>query len=143
MNFLPHYGTTEGPLGFPMLDKQALALDALLKTLPQTPEHAYRKTVLTKAPTELNPGERRLFVASENPVPIDATISLQQQAQDLKFGIITINEIRADRGLEPVPWGNVPWLPLQWAPTDYSGRAEWPAPEIGRNRPTNPAEEAG
>lgn len=85
----------------------------------------------------------RLFVASENPVPIDATVNLQSQAQDLKYGIITINEIRADRGLDPVPWGDTPWLPLQWAPTDYAGRAEWPAPEIGRNRPTNPKGEGG
>jgi hypothetical protein len=23
-----------------------------------------------------------------------------------------------ERGLEPVAWGNVPWLPTLWAPTD-------------------------
>jgi hypothetical protein len=32
--FLPAYGHTEGPLGFPMLDRQARQLDALLKVCP-------------------------------------------------------------------------------------------------------------
>jgi hypothetical protein len=52
------YGDTEGPLGFPMLDRAASALDALLKTLPKTPDYEYRHAIVTKAPTELNPGER-------------------------------------------------------------------------------------
>ena len=57
-SLLPHYGPTEGPLGFPMPDRQARQLDTLLKALPKSKEHAYRKAVTTKAPTELNPGER-------------------------------------------------------------------------------------
>ena len=57
-SFLPAYGPTEGPLGFPMLDRQARQLDTLLKALPKSKEHAYRKAVTAKAPTELNPGER-------------------------------------------------------------------------------------
>lgn len=52
------YGPTEGPLGFPMLDKAARALDELLKKLPRTAEYEYRHALVTKAPTELNPGER-------------------------------------------------------------------------------------
>ena len=32
-------------------------------------------------------------------------------------------------------WGDVPWLPLQWARTDFAGRASWPLPDVGRNRP--------
>ena len=52
------FGQTEGPLGFPMPDQAALALDALLKTLPKTPEYEYRHALVTKAPTDLNPGER-------------------------------------------------------------------------------------
>jgi hypothetical protein len=31
----PHYGTTEGLLGFPLTDRQAIALDAILKALPK------------------------------------------------------------------------------------------------------------
>ena len=34
---------------------------------------------------------------------------------DLKYGVVTINEVRAEQGLPPVPWGDLPWLPLQWA----------------------------
>lgn len=58
MSFLPAYGPTEGPLGFPMLDRQARQLDTLLKALPKAQEHASRKAVTAKAPTELYPGER-------------------------------------------------------------------------------------
>ena len=54
----PHYGPTEGPLGFPMPDRAARLLDALLKSLPKTKEYEYRHLVSSRGPTELNPGER-------------------------------------------------------------------------------------
>jgi hypothetical protein len=57
-SFLRTYGATLGPLGFPMADKQARALDLLLRSLPRGREYDYRKQVAAKAPTELNPGER-------------------------------------------------------------------------------------
>jgi HK97 family phage portal protein len=79
----------------------------------------------------------RLFVASEDPVPVNRELSAKEQELNLKYGVVTINEVRGEQGLEPVPWGDVPWLPLQWARTDYAGRAEWPLPEIERNRPVN------
>jgi hypothetical protein len=53
-----HYGPAEGPLGFPMPDKLARALDALLKSLPRSPEYEYRHLVTAQAPTEVMPGER-------------------------------------------------------------------------------------
>ncbi len=52
------FGDTIGPLGFPMLDRQARALELLLRTLPQSREYEYRHQVIGKALTELNPGER-------------------------------------------------------------------------------------
>ncbi len=52
------YGTATGPLGFPMPDRQARLLDQLLKALPREKAFEYRHAVLSKAPTELNPGER-------------------------------------------------------------------------------------
>ena len=58
MPFLKTYGQTEGPLGFPMLDKQAQALESILKDLPRDDAFKYRKTQIFKAPTELMPGER-------------------------------------------------------------------------------------
>jgi hypothetical protein len=56
--FLKQYGSAEGPLGFPMPDRSARAVDALLRALPRTPEYEYRKAVSARPPTELNPGER-------------------------------------------------------------------------------------
>jgi hypothetical protein len=57
MTYLKTYGP-EGPLGFPMNDKQARNLEIIIKQLPKAKEYEYRKTVFTKAPSELNPGER-------------------------------------------------------------------------------------
>ena len=55
---LKQYGTAEGPLGFPMPDRAARSVDALLRALPRTREYEYRKAVSARPPTELNPGER-------------------------------------------------------------------------------------
>jgi HK97 family phage portal protein len=80
----------------------------------------------------------RLFLASEDPVPVDAEQSVAQEQLDLKYGIVTINELRGERGLPPVEWGDKPWLPLLWAPTDLPERALYaPAegkPNVGRRR---------
>src|SRR6516164_2984258 len=64
-----HYGPVEGPLGFPMPDRTARALDTLLKSLPRTPEYEYRHLVTAKAATEINPGERSdvSWISSESP----------------------------------------------------------------------------
>jgi len=69
MKWLPTYGTTEGPLGFPMSDRQARMLDHVLKSLPKTDDYAYRKAVVAQAPTELNPGERSdvSWISTESP----------------------------------------------------------------------------
>jgi HK97 family phage portal protein len=77
----------------------------------------------------------RLFLASEDPVPLSQDLLIQQQSADLKYGVVSINEVRSERGLPPVPWGDVPWLPLQWERTDFPRPCE--APHLGRNR--NPA----
>jgi hypothetical protein len=59
----------EGPLGFPMQDRQARALETLLKTLPRSKEYDYRHFLVTRAPTELNPGERSdvSWISTETP----------------------------------------------------------------------------
>jgi hypothetical protein len=68
-NFLPDYGNTEGPLGFPMRDRDARTLDTLLKSLPHTPEYEYRHRVTVKGLTEVNPGERSdvSWISTESP----------------------------------------------------------------------------
>ncbi len=53
--FLTEYGDTEGPLGFPMRDADAQALDATLKAHPG---HEYQRLVVEKATAELSAGER-------------------------------------------------------------------------------------
>jgi hypothetical protein len=54
-DFLKIYGDTEGPLGFPMKDADAKALDALLK---QHPDAEHVRVVVQKATTEFSEGER-------------------------------------------------------------------------------------
>jgi HK97 family phage portal protein len=76
----------------------------------------------------------RLFVASEDPVPVNFENDLKELELKLKYGVLTINEVRQAEGLEPVAWGNTPWLPLQWAGTDFPGRADTPVPDVGRNQ---------
>ena len=55
MDWLKIYGDTEGPLGFPMKDAEAKALD---KFLQENPEAEYQRVVVEKATSELATGER-------------------------------------------------------------------------------------
>jgi HK97 family phage portal protein len=64
----------------------------------------------------------RLFVASEDPVPANFENNLRELELKLKYGVCTINEVRAAGGQPPVPWGDVPWLPGRWLPADASRR---------------------
>ena len=68
----------------------------------------------------------------------EAEQNIAQETLDLKYGIVTINELRGERGLPPVEWGDRPWLPLLWAPTDLPERASYaPAggrPKVGRRK---------
>src|SRR5207302_268530 len=55
--------------------------------------------------------ERRLFLASDDPVPADRVQAAKERELDLKYGVRTVNEVRGERGLPPVPWGDVPFAP--------------------------------
>jgi hypothetical protein len=55
MTFLKQHFDTEGPLGIPMKDAQAKALDELLR---HNPEAEYQRSVVEKATSEISPGER-------------------------------------------------------------------------------------
>jgi HK97 family phage portal protein len=81
----------------------------------------------------------RLFLASEDPVPVDADQSIAQETLDLKYGVVTINELRGERGLPAVDYGDQPWLPLMWAQTDIPERLQYAPhngmPRVGRRKP--------
>jgi hypothetical protein len=49
---------TEGPLGFPMTDRAARAVEALLRKLPRDAAHEYRHGSIAQPATELPVGER-------------------------------------------------------------------------------------
>jgi phage portal protein BeeE len=45
----------------------------------------------------------RLFLASDDPVPANGELLLRERALDLKYGVVTVNEVRSQRGLPPLP----------------------------------------
>jgi HK97 family phage portal protein len=75
-----------------------------------------RDDKLNHALVSLFDPSHRLFLSSEDPVPVDQDATREQLATDLQFGVLSINEVRSGRGLPPVPWGDQPWLPTRWAP---------------------------
>jgi HK97 family phage portal protein len=50
----------------------------------------------------------RLFFATPDPTPANQSFLLEQEQADLRLGVRTVNEVRASRGLPPVPWGDAP-----------------------------------
>lgn len=73
--------------------------------------------------------EPRLFVMFDDVVPEDQELTLKQEESDLKNAVRSINQVRLSRGLEPVPWGEVPLVsltvaPLGTAPSNGSGHLD-------------------
>jgi len=56
----------------------------------------------------------RLFFASEDPTPVERDYALRRQELDMAQGVRTINELRLERGLDAVAWGDKPWVPGNW-----------------------------
>ena len=75
----------------------------------------------------------RLFVLSDDPVPAHDEAQLKYLELALRYGLKSINEVRQERGEPPAAWGNVPWLPAGWVPTDFPNRPAF-APDTGRTR---------
>src|SRR5262249_57791376 len=42
--------------------------------------------------------ERRLFLASDDPGPADRELALRERTLDLKYGVVTVNAVRNERG---------------------------------------------
>jgi HK97 family phage portal protein len=57
-----------------------------------------------------------LKIVYADPVPVDPDRKMAQEKQDADLGILTVNEIREKRKLEPVPWGFEPLSLRQAAP---------------------------
>src|SRR5262249_28651732 len=75
-----------------------------------------------------------------DPVPRNQEQQIEQETADLHWGVRTINEVRAVRGLPPVAWGETPWLPVNLAPPDFPNRdAIVEATGRGRLTPRQPA----
>lgn len=54
----------------------------------------------------------KLMMAFDSPVPSDKEFQLKRRETHLKNYYRSINEERAVEGLDPVPWGDQPWMPL-------------------------------
>ena len=74
------------------------------------------KTMLIEESFEINvlpKYDEALTMDFKVPETTDRELNIKEKEIDLKTGYKTINEIRAqDEGLEAVPWGDVPWFPL-------------------------------
>lgn len=47
----------------------------------------------------------------DDPTPGDPEQERAQTESDLKTGVKVINDVKAERGMPPVPWGDRPWFP--------------------------------
>lgn len=84
------------------------AADHLHKTIAIRPRLKRRDEKLNEQLIPFYDPSGRLFLMSDDPTPTLQDQQLKQQVADLKYGVRTINEIRNERGLPPVPWGDVP-----------------------------------
>lgn len=82
------------------------ASDHLHKTLAILPRLRRRDEKLNEQLIPLFDPSGRLFFHSPDPTPANQQFLLQQEQSDLRFGVRTINEVRASRGLAPVAWGD-------------------------------------
>ena len=60
----------------------------------------------------------------------DANAVGLRQIADVQAGIVTINEAREERGMEPVPWGDVAWMPMGIQPIENPEDAQGPLPAL-------------
>jgi hypothetical protein len=98
-----HYGTATGPLGFPLTDRQAFALDAVLKALPREPAYQYRQALLTKPPTEVSPGERSdvSWISTEDPDRVGDVVRARGM-NDSQFKLNPIVTLQHNYAMPPV-----------------------------------------
>jgi len=54
--------------------------------------------------------DEKIFCEFDNPVPQDRDLILKEQIGRVKIGIMTINEARAEQGLEAIDGGDVAYI---------------------------------
>jgi ribosomal protein L5 len=58
----------------------------------------------------------RMFFAFDNPVSADKAMELEETGKMLNNYVLTVNEVRQAKGLEPVSWGDLPMVSFGVAP---------------------------
>jgi hypothetical protein len=133
--------TAEGPLGFPLTDRQAFALDTLLKALPHDDAYRYRKATVARAPAEVLPGERAdvSWISSENPDRVGEVV-LARGMNDSQYRLNPIVTMQHAYWMPPV--GKSLWRKVvrdgsltgikaktqyPTRPTDWPSGQSWPA----------------
>jgi hypothetical protein len=149
MEFHKDYGDTEGPLGFPMKDAVAKAVDEIRKALPTTPEFGYRKFTNPDSVTELNPGERSdvSWISTEAPDRGNEVV-LAAGMDDKQFAKNPMVPLQHAYHLPPVGksvWrkkikdGNghgikaktkYPPMPADWPRNDDGSQKDWPPDKV-------------
>src|SRR5262245_11163560 len=128
---------TQGPLGFPMPDRAARRLDALLRRLPQAPEHRYRHLVTTRGTDQVHVAQRWdvSWISTES-IDRVGEVVLASGMDDSQYRLNPLVTLGHDYQLPPV--GTSGWrrriseggLTGIKARTDYPLRpADWPAGE--------------
>jgi HK97 family phage portal protein len=85
------------------------AADHLHKSLAILPRLRRRDQKLNEQLLPLYDSSGRLFLLSDDPTPTLQEFQIRLQESDLKYGVRTVNELRSERGLPPVPWGDEPF----------------------------------
>jgi len=86
-----------------------------------------------------------VFVAFDDPVPDDREFTLKEEEADLNHAVRVVNEVREERGLQPVPWGDEPIVPVNTAPLSKvsgAGGTKEDKEEEEAPPPSTPKEEA-
>lgn len=77
--------------------------------------------------------ERGLYCEFDNPVPADEEFLLKKRESSLKTYVMTPNEARVEDGLDEVPWGNTPLVPMNIMPLSSGGGSSEPEKSIIKN----------
>ncbi len=99
-----HYGSAEGPLGFPMQDRQALVVDSIMKSLPKGKDFEYRRIANEKlVATETLLGERSdvSWITTEDPDRQNEVV-IAKGMNDSQFTLNPIVTLNHCYGMPPV-----------------------------------------